>query len=298
MTFQSSAGDPASALAAAVAEHFARLGGEEGVAGPPLATLQGLQQEPPAAPVQLGERRHRRVAVEHDLPGHRHDTAAEPGLLREPVEARRHSGRRHEVGARGGERGPEHVGERVGSRGATPSMPPDCQPSDGKRALVGDVGAVDGARPGGRREVAGVLEGHRGAVADRQAARHLEAVDARAGGAPPPAPRGPARRTPEAGKVSSANTMYSGGPCRSTMVRGWPARKVTAVSGGGGPEVSSTIASASGTIRVMARRDRLALGLAGASRRRRLPRDRASLLVPRAPGIFRPSTPWLVRGER
>src|SRR3954470_4915176 len=59
-------------------------------------------------------------------------------------------------------------------------------------------------------------------------------------------------------KVRRAKTMFSGGPWRSTMVRALPAEKLTEVSEGGGPEVSSTITRFNG-------RTRAAVGTAGAA---------------------------------
>jgi hypothetical protein len=52
-----------------------------------------------------------------------------------------------------------------------------------------------------------------------------------------------------AGNESLAKTMFSGGPCRRTMFRGSPDVKVTDVSEGAGPEVSSTITRARGNTR-------------------------------------------------
>jgi hypothetical protein len=50
-------------------------------------------------------------------------------------------------------------------------------------------------------------------------------------------------------KLTRANTMFSGGPCRITMIRGVPAAKLTEVSEGGGPAVSSTMTRASARTR-------------------------------------------------
>jgi hypothetical protein len=83
---------PAGALASTVAIHFARLGREEGVAGPALAALERFQEESPSAAMQLAERGDRRVSVEHDLSRHRHDAAAAPRLFGESDEAVRHFG--------------------------------------------------------------------------------------------------------------------------------------------------------------------------------------------------------------
>src|SRR5690348_2725354 len=55
-----------------------------------------------------------------------------------------------------------------------------------------------------------------------------------------------------AAKLTSAKTTFSGGPWRSTMTRGAPAVKVTDVSEGDGPAVSSTMAVDSGITRVAA----------------------------------------------
>src|SRR5512134_3632066 len=69
-------GGPALAAPASIAEYLARLGGEEGVPGPALPSLERLQQEAVGPPVQLGEGGDRSVAVEHDLSGHRYHAAA------------------------------------------------------------------------------------------------------------------------------------------------------------------------------------------------------------------------------
>src|ERR1700694_173172 len=52
-----------------------------------------------------------------------------------------------------------------------------------------------------------------------------------------------------AAKLTVANSMFSGGPLFSMISRGLPVVKLTEVSDGGGPEVSSTITRASGKIR-------------------------------------------------
>ena len=49
--------------------------------------------------------------------------------------------------------------------------------------------------------------------------------------------------------VIRAKTMFSGGPWRSTMVREVPVLKLTEVSDGAGPEVSSTITRLDGNSR-------------------------------------------------
>src|ERR1051325_6331120 len=51
------------------------------------------------------------------------------------------------------------------------------------------------------------------------------------------------------GKSSLANSIFSGGPWRSTIVLGVPVTKVTEVSDGCGPAVSSTITRGSGRMR-------------------------------------------------
>ncbi len=81
---------PARARAVAVAIDLARVGGEKGVAGPALAALERLEQEAVRAPVELGEGRDRRIAVEDNFPGHGHHRAALPGAGRERVEGRGH----------------------------------------------------------------------------------------------------------------------------------------------------------------------------------------------------------------
>src|SRR3954468_14657518 len=50
-------------------------------------------------------------------------------------------------------------------------------------------------------------------------------------------------------KVRRAKTRFSGGPWRSTIMRSWPAEKVTDVSDGGGPDVSRTMTRERGRIR-------------------------------------------------
>ena len=68
------------------------------------------------------------------------------------------------------------------------------------------------------------------------------------------------------------------------MTRGSPAVNVTAVSEGGGPVVSSTMASASGIARVAGGRRVLAVrGRASARRRRRRPRAQSQLAGPQSP---------------
>src|SRR5687768_12471409 len=68
-------GRPAVDPGSAIAEDLARLGTEEGVAGPALAADQRFEQERERRPGDLGERRHRRIGVGHDFAGHRHDAA-------------------------------------------------------------------------------------------------------------------------------------------------------------------------------------------------------------------------------
>jgi hypothetical protein len=52
-----------------------------------------------------------------------------------------------------------------------------------------------------------------------------------------------------AAKLMRAKMMFSGGPCRITIMCGAPVVKLTEVSEGGGPDVSSTMTRASGSIR-------------------------------------------------
>ena len=108
------AGGPARARAPAIAEHLARIGRQEGVPGPALAALERLEQEAVRPAVELGEGGDRRVAVEHDLAGHRHHRAALAGAGGERVEGGGHRGGGHEVGARRRQRRPEIVGRRAG----------------------------------------------------------------------------------------------------------------------------------------------------------------------------------------
>src|SRR5690606_20223206 len=54
-----------------IAIHCPRFGAEYGVASPALATLEGFKQEAVIAAVQLCERRHGSVAVEHHLASER-----------------------------------------------------------------------------------------------------------------------------------------------------------------------------------------------------------------------------------
>ena len=66
---------PALHGAPAVAPRFARLGAEEGVAGPALAAHQRLEQEGERRPRHFCEHRHRRIGIEHHLTDERDDAA-------------------------------------------------------------------------------------------------------------------------------------------------------------------------------------------------------------------------------
>ena len=84
------AGGPSRALAPPIPVHLTRVGGEEGVSRPPFTALEGLEKETVRAPMQLGERGHRSVTVEHDMSGDGDHTAAGPHALSECGEPRGH----------------------------------------------------------------------------------------------------------------------------------------------------------------------------------------------------------------
>ena len=87
--------------------------------------------------------------------------------------------------------------------------------------------------------------------------------------------------------------MFSGGPWRTTIDAALAGANVTVVSGGGGPGGLQDDGLAEGNDPAVAGAPGAArCGGARAHRRRRPPRDRASLPVPRGPGIFPASTPW------
>ena len=73
---------PALDAALAVPPHLPRLGPEESVARPALASHQRLEQERERRPRDFGERRDRGVGVEHHLAHDRHQ-AALPGAAQE-----------------------------------------------------------------------------------------------------------------------------------------------------------------------------------------------------------------------
>jgi hypothetical protein len=77
---------PAAARLAPIREDLARVGGEEGVARPTLATLERLEEEAVAAAMEFMECRDGGVTVEHHLARHGHD-AARRRAAREVLEA-------------------------------------------------------------------------------------------------------------------------------------------------------------------------------------------------------------------
>src|SRR4051794_11109820 len=80
---------PAGALPALVAEHFIRIGRQEGIPGPALTSLERFQQESVRAAVELRESGDRRVAIQYDLSRNGdHTPSARP--LAEKVEPRAH----------------------------------------------------------------------------------------------------------------------------------------------------------------------------------------------------------------
>ena len=78
-------------LAAAIAIDLTGVRRQEGVAGPALSSFERLEEKTVRSPMQLGERRHRRIAVQNDLAGHRHHSSG-AGALGEELEARGHWG--------------------------------------------------------------------------------------------------------------------------------------------------------------------------------------------------------------
>ncbi len=85
-------GGPAGAGAASIAEHFAWIGREKGVARPPLAPFERFEQEAVGAAMQLGERRDGGVAVEDHLAGHGDHRAALARTRGEGIERGGHWG--------------------------------------------------------------------------------------------------------------------------------------------------------------------------------------------------------------
>ena len=75
-----------------VAIHRRRFGGQERVSCPALAALERFEQEAVRAPLQLGERGDRRVAIEHDLASQWNPGAPLPGGIAAPLEGVRHLG--------------------------------------------------------------------------------------------------------------------------------------------------------------------------------------------------------------
>ncbi len=86
------AGSPAVADTPPVAIDLSRLGSQKGVARPALAALERFEEETVGASMQLGEGRHRRIAVEHDLAGDWHHPAAPSSLGGEGREPLAHRG--------------------------------------------------------------------------------------------------------------------------------------------------------------------------------------------------------------
>ena len=114
-TVQPVSSGPAGALPPAIAIDLTRVGRQEGVAGPALSSFERLEEKAVRSPMQLGKRGDRGIAVQDDLPDHRHHPSG-AGALGEELEARRSLGAGHDVAAGCGEGRAEIVGRGPGGR--------------------------------------------------------------------------------------------------------------------------------------------------------------------------------------